>query len=125
MVSVETLGKDVTQPEDKQQKWIVKDHRISVQAKDPNSLPYHEVFTVRPDKNPKEIDINAHPVGVYLESDNVKGIYTLDGDVWKVCLPYSPLVDPQSKGSMEQPKDMTTKESGTTTLITLKRIKNP
>jgi RNA polymerase sigma factor (sigma-70 family) len=128
VVSVETGGKDVTQELDKHQQWVVKDGWITIQFTDqlsPALSRHREVFAVRPDKNPKEIDVNAHPVGVYMESDNVKGIYTLDGDVWKVCQPYSPLDGPQTKSSLERPKEMTTKGGGTTILITLKRVKNP
>jgi RNA polymerase sigma factor (sigma-70 family) len=123
VVSVETGGKDVTREQDKLQQWVVKDHWITVQSTDLPGASYTEVFAVRHDKNPKEININAHPVGVYLETDNVKGIYSLDGDVWKVCLPYSPLLGPQAKESTERPREVATKEGGTTVLLTLKRVK--
>jgi RNA polymerase sigma factor (sigma-70 family) len=123
VVSVESRGKDVTRPRDKKEKWVVKDGWITVQSDDRNLVRHSEVFAVRPDRNPKEIDINPYPVGVYLESDVIKGIYTLDGDVWKVCLPHAPLDVPNPEKVMSRPTEMVTKDGSATTLITLKRVK--
>jgi RNA polymerase sigma factor (sigma-70 family) len=125
VVSVETGGKDVTPRWEKAQEWVVKGHWINVRSTDPLHVPHSEVFTIRPDRGPKEIDINPYPIGVYLPSDVVKGIYTLEGDVWKVCLPYIPLAVPRGKQSTARPKDMASKAGGTTFLITLKRVKAP
>jgi RNA polymerase sigma factor (sigma-70 family) len=121
VLSVEAGGKDVTKPWQRNEEWVVKDGWITVRDRE-RQLSHNEVFAVRPEKSPKEIDINAYPVGVFVESDVVKGIYTLDGDVWKVCLRQMPLDGPP-KDWAERPKEMRTKEGGTAVLITLKRTK--
>jgi len=122
VVSVEEGGKEATggrADQERKAEWVVKGHWIGLQSKDPNFVALDEVFAVRPDKNPKEIDINPYPVGVFLASDVDKGVYTLDGDVWKVCLAKWPM-DPDDP---PRPKEMATKEGARTVLITLKRVK--
>src|SRR5262249_22326593 len=60
LVSIKVMGKELEgAPADDQRKqaWVVKGDRITVQYDDPSPLPYTEVFTVRPEKTPKEIDI--------------------------------------------------------------------
>jgi RNA polymerase sigma factor (sigma-70 family) len=124
VVSVESGGKDVTRPLDRKEKWVVKGGGINVHSEDRDLVVSHsEVFAVRPDKSPKEIDINPYPVGLFRESDIVKGIYTLDGDVWKVCLPHAPLVPPDPEKVAPRPTELAAKEGSATTLITLKRVK--
>jgi uncharacterized protein (TIGR03067 family) len=120
VVSVEIGGKEAASPRQGTE-WVVKGDWISPRSPD-NRFPDSEVFAVRPDRNPKEIDINPDPVGAYLESDVIKGIYTLDGDEWKVCLPDTSLGFPGKEGAA-RPKEIATKESAATMLITLKRVK--
>jgi uncharacterized protein (TIGR03067 family) len=121
VVSIESGGKDVTKPRQRKEEWVVKDGFIAVRSKDPDHVPINAVFAVHPDRRPKEIDINPYPIGAFMESDIVKGIYTLDGDVWKVCL-RSILRDPPPKDWAERPKELATKEGSTAVLITLKRV---
>jgi uncharacterized protein (TIGR03067 family) len=102
--------------------WVIKDGHIAVRSKDPNRDPLGAVFAVRPDKSPKEIDINPHPIGEFLESDILRGIYTLDGDVWKICLRSVPGGTP-SKDWPERPKELATKEGSKAVLIPLKRVR--
>jgi uncharacterized protein (TIGR03067 family) len=116
VVSIERHGQE--QPwRKKKETWVIKDTRI---ASKPGRLVLSAVFTVRPDKTPKEIDINPDPIGPSLgEADINKGIYTLQGDVWKICLPRM-LTFP---GTEARPKEMLTKAGGQLVLITLKRVK--
>jgi uncharacterized protein (TIGR03067 family) len=105
------------------QTWVIKGKSITVQTADPNQISHIQSFAVRPDKSPKEIDINPFPVGLFFETDIIKGIYTLEGDEWKVCLPAVPLTVPGKKGA-DRPKEMPTKEGGTTAVISLQRKKS-
>jgi RNA polymerase sigma factor (sigma-70 family) len=128
VVSIEMNGKEEKEPwadRHRKEEWVVKDRFITVDTTDPNQrgLGHSSLFVVRPDKSPMEIDLNSHWVGLsHFETDLTKGIYTFDGDVWKVCLPYSRRVPPP-KEVYERPKEMKTKEGGSTVLITLKRVK--
>jgi uncharacterized protein (TIGR03067 family) len=123
VLSIEVGGKPAAigwlAKEEANARWVVKDHMIGLQSKEPHYVPLSEAFTVRPNKNPKEIDINPYPHGLFLETDIAKGIYTLDGDVWKVCLAKWPL-DPNDA---PRPKEMATAEGAATMLITLRRVK--
>ena len=117
VISVEVGSKEAT---DKaaEEKWVVKDSWITAQSKG-LSFFLSAVFAVRSDESPKEIDINPYPIGAFAESDIDKGIYTLDGDEWKVCLPHMPM---DVEGG-DRPKEMATKDGGKTILITLRRVK--
>ncbi len=123
VVSVESGGKAVPKAGEKNEEWVVGDGRITVRDRE-GLLSHKEGFEVRPEKSPKEIDINPYSVrlGPFVESDVAKGIYTLDGDVWKVCRRQIPGFPPP-KDWAERPKGMTTKEGDTAVLITLKRVK--
>jgi uncharacterized protein (TIGR03067 family) len=127
VVSIEMNGKEEKDPwadRHRKEEWVVKDRFITVDSTDPNErgLGHSSLIVVRPDKSPMEIDLNSHWVGLqHFETDITKGIYTFDGDVWKVCLPYSRRVPPP-KDAFERPKEMKTKEGGSTVLITLKRV---
>ncbi len=123
VAAVERDGKDQqveegSEPLQKRNQWVVKDGWIT---STPESQIFFRsaVFAVKPEKNPKEIDLNPYPRGAFLETDVVKGIYTLEGDVWKVCLPHMPLVSEAG----ERPTAMATKAGAKTVLITLKRLK--
>jgi RNA polymerase sigma factor (sigma-70 family) len=117
VVAVERGGKGVTG--ERKEEWDVKGDLIAVRAKHLSTMT-SAVFSVDPTKNPKEININPYPIGASLgDADIAKGIYTLDGDVWKVCLPRMPL----HPGREARPKEMVTKEGSDAVLITLKRVK--
>jgi RNA polymerase sigma factor (sigma-70 family) len=130
VVAVETNGKEEKQPwldRRRKEEWVVEGKFITVRSRaDSNDplvmVPRTKAFAVRPDRAPKEIDINPYWVGFRFESDIQKGIYTLDGDLWKVCFPYTRLVAPP-KQVWDRPKVMVTKEGSSTILITLKRVK--
>jgi uncharacterized protein (TIGR03067 family) len=125
VVAIETNGKEEKEPwldRHRQEEWVVKDRFITIRSTDPSmsGIEHSKVFALRPDKLPKEIDLNAHWAGMHLKIDIEKGIYTLDGDLWKVCLPYTRLVSPPKEAS-DRPKVLATKEGSSTILITLKR----
>jgi uncharacterized protein (TIGR03067 family) len=129
VASVETNGKEEQLPwlkKVRKEEWVVKDRFITMASADPTGMlpPIPKLFVLRPDENPKEIDMNQYWVGLHLESDIEKGIYTLNGDVWKVCLPYTRMVPPP-KEALQRPSEMATREGGSTMLITLKRQKSP
>jgi RNA polymerase sigma factor (sigma-70 family) len=118
VAAVESGGRDVTRP--RKEEWVVQGDKIGVHAEGGSVMASLSVFGVDPAKNPKEININAHPVGVSLgDADITKGIYTLDGDVWRICLAGVPLL----AGNAERPKEMAAKQGSPAVLITLKRIK--
>jgi RNA polymerase sigma factor (sigma-70 family) len=136
VVAVEVEGKDIPLPrkdplrEDPllERQWVVKDRRITLQPQDLYPSAESQVFTLRPDKSPKEIDIIYYPVSAYEAADvssgiyTLKGIYTLDGDVWKVCLA-APAGTVKESEKKPRPTKMATKKGSGTILMTLKRVK--
>jgi RNA polymerase sigma factor (sigma-70 family) len=125
VVSIESGGKEERGPRldrERQRRWVVRDGSITFQSEDGAPGPAGEVFTIRPEKTPKEIDINQDSVGDFAKPDVMKGIYTLDGDVWKVCLRRAPEGSP-AKDFTERPTEITTKEGSTNVVVTLKRVK--
>ena len=118
VVSIEVGGKEATgerADQERKAQWVVQGSRVGIRSKDGDFLAGGEV---RPDKDPKEIDINPYPFGLFYESDVDKGIYTLDGDVWKVCLAKWP----KDESDPPRPKEMATKAGGKAVLITLRRV---
>jgi RNA polymerase sigma factor (sigma-70 family) len=85
----------------KGEKWVIKDGRILEGEKD--SL--FRFYQVRPDRSPREIDITvmAQPDGQPLQV--IEGIYSLQGDELKLCLPTTgkqrPAAFPQKPGPGE------------------------
>jgi uncharacterized protein (TIGR03067 family) len=74
VVSIETNGKEEKLPWLKrlrEEEWVVKDRFITVRSTDPTGTlrPIHKLFVIRPDKSPKEIDMNQYWVGLHLDSD--------------------------------------------------------
>jgi RNA polymerase sigma factor (sigma-70 family) len=126
VVAVERGGKDVTGQT--KEEWEVTGQSINVKEKAPRLITSASFpslsFSVDPDKSPKEINITFYVVGLGARDHIEKGIYTLDGDVWKICLTDTPLVPGRAPRPKEEarPKELVTKEGSGTELITLRRV---
>ena len=69
-------------------------------------------YKVDPSKSPKTIDIRF--TGGQLDGHSMLGVYELDGDTYKVCLP---------AGGKERPKELASKPGSGLVLEVLKRVK--
>jgi uncharacterized protein (TIGR03067 family) len=73
-------------------------------------------YRIDPKKMPKEIDLTPS-VGP-LAGKTLKGIYTVEGDILKVC--YRTAKDPKEQG---RPREFTTKKGDDLVLLTFQRVK--
>jgi uncharacterized protein (TIGR03067 family) len=70
-------------------------------------------YTIDPSKSPKTIDIKF--TGGPLDGLTMQGVYELEGDTYKVCLP--------GGGKKDRPKELASKEGSGLVLEVLKRVK--
>jgi uncharacterized protein (TIGR03067 family) len=70
-------------------------------------------YKIDPSKSPKTIDITF--TGGQLDGLTMLGVYELDGDTYKVCLP--------AGGGKERPKELASKPGSGLVLEVLKRVK--
>jgi uncharacterized protein (TIGR03067 family) len=120
---VRVAGKDATSewPES-QREWAVNDDVVHFR-KDATDVGYASFYTLNPDKNPKEIDFD--PLRSKGEDDGRRnrGVYSLEGDVWTVCLPRgTSLTEPPPDGR-DRPKELVSTEANGAILVTLNRVK--
>jgi hypothetical protein len=72
------------------------------------------------DETPKDIDFTLLDFGQPLPN---RGVYSLDGDVWQVCLPRGTKLERAPTKVQDRPKRLASTEANGAILITLKRVK--
>ena len=112
---VETGGKEA--PDDgeikqmKSAKWVVTAGKITLNV--PGQGEHNVSIKLDPTKTPKEIDITPLDGPENEKGKLISGVYSLDGDVLKICMPALPHPD--------RPIEVATKAGGDAMLFTLKR----
>jgi RNA polymerase sigma factor (sigma-70 family) len=118
VTGVEMGGKEA--PDDpqiknmKSSKWVITADKITISL--PNQARQDASYKLDPTKKPKHLDFKPLDGPASEKGKTGHGLYSLDGDVLKVCMPMSPEAD-------ERPTELRTKEGGKALLITLKREK--
>jgi uncharacterized protein (TIGR03067 family) len=124
--SVIVAGKNATDkwPQNMRE-WVITDKGgVLLRAKGAGEVGYQSRLTVDPSRRPKEIDVMPITMSGPAERHPNRGVYSLDGDVWKVCFPRGTMLDgwPRAKAQDRQ-KELTSTEANGGLLITLKRVK--
>jgi RNA polymerase sigma factor (sigma-70 family) len=130
VVSVEKNGKEVNDDESNKIKdvhWTFTDGRIGfvTYSKPTEFTITSATYKLDPQKMPKEIDIVPVDLNGKALAPALPAIYSLDGDVLKICTPldFDPARAERGGKSAERPTDLVTKEGSKTMLRTLRRDK--
>ncbi len=118
VTGVEEGGKEKSDAEGakemKSATWIITADKITVSI--PKQGKRDVTYKLDPTKKPKQIDFTPLDGPPNEKGKTGHGIYSLDGDVLKLCMPEAPDTD-------ERPMELATKEGGKAILFTLKREK--
>ncbi len=98
----------------KSAKWTIKTDKITIAL--PKKANEEAAYQIDPAKKPKHLDFTPLDGPPNEKGKTGHGLYSLNGDVLKICLPMSPDAD-------ERPTELATKEGGKAMLLTLKREK--
>jgi RNA polymerase sigma factor (sigma-70 family) len=118
VTGVEMNGKDM--PDDagakemKSAKWIIMADKLTVSM--PKQGQHDVTYKLDPTKKPKQIDFTPLDGPPNEKGKTGHGIYSLEGDVLKLCMPRVP-------DAGERPTELRTKEDSKDLLVTLKREK--
>jgi RNA polymerase sigma factor (sigma-70 family) len=96
----------------KSTKWVVTADKITFAM--PGQEDQNASYKLDPTKKPKEIDLTPLDGPANEKGKTGRAIYSLDGDVLKICMP----------GSLasERPTELATREGGKTSLFIFKRV---
>jgi RNA polymerase sigma factor (sigma-70 family) len=118
VTGVEVGGKEA--PDDvqiknmKSSKWVITADKITISL--PKQGKQDASYKLDATKKPKHLDFKPLDGPASEKGKTGHGVYSLEGDVLKICMPGSPDTD-------ERPTELATKEGGKAMLITLKREK--
>jgi RNA polymerase sigma factor (sigma-70 family) len=115
ITGLEEGGKDAPDTEEtkkiKSGKWVITTDKIMVTAFDRGD--HTASYNLDPTKKPRQINITPLDGPETEKGKLVPAVYSLDGDVLKICIPHPTQPD--------RPTEVGTKEGGATLLLTLKR----
>jgi RNA polymerase sigma factor (sigma-70 family) len=95
-------------------KWTITADKMTVAM---SKQGKHDAsYKLDPTKKPKHLDFTPLDGPANEKGKTGHGLYSLDGDVLKICMPMSPDAD-------ERPTELRTKEGGKAMLVTLRREK--
>jgi uncharacterized protein (TIGR03067 family) len=118
-------GKDTSDkwPQDMRE-WVVTDNGfVLLRAKGAGEVGYYVLLgTLDPDRKPKEIDLLPITISGPAERYPNPGVYSLDGDVWKVCFPREANLGSASGKALDRPNEVASTQANGALLITLKRV---
>jgi uncharacterized protein (TIGR03067 family) len=97
----------------KSTKWVVTADKITFAM--PGQEDQNASYKLDPTKKPKEIDLTPLDGPANEKGKTGRAIYSLDGDVLKICMP-------GSLATGERPTELATKEGGKTSLFIFKRV---
>ena len=106
-------GRDRLEDKIEIQMTFKDDKMVLIFAQDKKEERHELTFKLDPTRKPKTIDVTALE-GPY-KGKTVGGIYQLDGDALKMCIPNEP--------GKDRPKEFASKEGSDVALFTLKRAK--
>jgi uncharacterized protein (TIGR03067 family) len=108
------------QPDGVLPEWTVTDSVIEFRSRE---WRYAAPYKIDPEKKPKEIDIAPlYPREQAEGGPPNRGIYSLEGDVWKVCFSHDLWLMQSPPRGQERPREIASTGANRAILITLKRV---
>src|SRR5262249_45342957 len=110
--SVVEGGKDTTDkwPQDMRE-WVVTAGSaglgVRLRAKGAGEVGYNSWGKLDPERKPKELDLLPITMSGPAERHPNRGVYRLDGDVWKVCFPRGAYLRAPLGKALDRPNELT------------------